>query len=130
MKSTLCIYLIIAVVIITSCSHCEDDAADNIAVQYRIHVDEPIITEIEYINAYGQVVSENITGESVTVWHRTEFVDESFNAYKRVKFLNVSNGPVNYTLRLFVGGNLVHKKEGSVLPESGGTDEIQYSVLD
>jgi hypothetical protein len=126
------IYLAVIICILTSCSHCEDDSPgnDNKAVLYRINVDEPIISEVQYMDANGQIISENVAGESIISWHRTEFVDDAFHAYKKVKFLNISNTEVNYTLRLFVDGTMIHKKEGSVSPESEGTAEIQYSVLD
>jgi hypothetical protein len=126
--TTFCILLAI-IVINSSCSHCEDDgAADNIAIQYRINVDEPIIAQVQYRNANGEIISENMAGQALTSWHRIEYVDDPFQAYKKVQFLNISNGEVKYTLRLFVDGNLIHKKEGSISPESEGSDEIRYAL--
>jgi|GEM_PF-6395123 len=129
MKSATIICLAIVIGVITSCSHCED-SKDSKAVLYRINVDQPIIAEVQYRSADGQTVYENVTSHSIISWHRTEFVDNAFQPYKKVKFLNISNERVNYTLRLFVDGTMVHKKEGTIPPESEGTDEIQYSVID
>ncbi|MXN91101.1 hypothetical protein GR160_07645 [Flavobacterium sp. Sd200] len=132
MKSTsVSLFLALFVTLITSCSNCEDDGinVDNVAIQYRINIDEPIIAEVQYKNAAGELISEKIAGQTIH-WFRTEFIDEKFLAYKKVKFYNVSSGPVNYTLRLFVDGNMIQKKEGSISPESEVTDELQYSVLD
>ncbi|MDV6167140.1 hypothetical protein R1T16_01805 [Flavobacterium sp. DG1-102-2] len=123
---------ILTMIVVTSCSYCEDDSATNngIAVQYRINVDEPIIAEVQYRNSQDQIIVINISGQNDTMWHRTEFVSSPFQAYKSVKFLNVSNKSIDYTLRLFVDGTLVHTKAGSVLPESESAEQVQYSILD
>jgi hypothetical protein len=122
---------LLAVALLMGCSHKDDDpAADDILVQYRVNVDQPIIENISYRQADGQVVAEVEPLHETTLWHTTEYIDEPFDAHKEVRFFNDGTVEVPYKLSLFVGGHLVEVKEGLVQPQAVEIALLQYSVLD
>jgi hypothetical protein len=117
--------LLIALTLTTSC-FC-DDTPNTTSVQYRINVEHPVITEVFYRQADGNIISENTSLEDKTIWHTTEYVRTPFETYQSTIFLNNSKETVEYKLSLFVNGKLARTKEGTILQGVREIAEIKYS---
>ncbi|KGO94200.1 hypothetical protein [Flavobacterium subsaxonicum] len=113
-----------------SCSHgdeSEDD--DNVFIQYRINVAEPVIAGVIYRDATGNLITEEGTSvAALEEWYEFEHVEPPFNAHKQVRFVNNGAQPVPYTLSIFVEGELIKTEEGHVAPQAEEVALIEYNV--
>ncbi|RZJ71878.1 MAG: hypothetical protein EOO45_11390 [Flavobacterium sp.] len=94
-------------------------------VEYRITVDEPVITRISYRNASGNIVNAPETLTGLTAWAKpVSDVDAPFNAKLEMEFESPVGSPVDYTMGIYVDGVLKHSSNGAA---SGSADiDLEY----
>lgn len=111
-----------------SCT-CGDDADQNntIGVQYRVTVNTLVISQVRYRQTDGSTVKE-YPSHGIQQWHTTEFIDKDFAAELEVTFINNSQDNEDYTLRLFVNGQLKAVESGTIAPGTTQDAELSFKV--
>jgi len=114
-----------------SCSElCDTDEADTAALQYRVTVEKPIIAGVSYRDANGTIVSTDADFLNLKLWYTHVNVEAPFNALKQVVLVNNYTEEVSYNLGIYLDGELIETKNGSVLPQEQETAIIQYTITD
>ena len=101
MKATLRLFIIALIAISAfSCSSSDDDSGTK--VKYAILAEDPIITNIAYKKANGDIV--NVTNQTGPEWQKTVSVELPFDAELSVTFNNTTSHTSTYTLMMYIDG--------------------------
>lgn len=125
----------VALVVITATSCSDDDSNPNNqnnpgaghAIEYKLTVASPTVTAISYKNAEGNIISTPESLAGTTTWSKTVNVpDEDFDAYLRFEAESPAGSPTQYSMQIYVDGNLKQSDSGNAI---GSSDiEISYDL--
>lgn len=83
-----------------------DPETETHEVQYKITIQEPIITGISYTEANGQTTSVTDSFEGITTWSKTIEVESPFAAEVNLEFESQAGFSRQYKLEIYVDGQL------------------------
>lgn len=87
------------------------------SVEYKVTIQEPIITAISYTDANGQTASVTDSFEGVKTWSKTIEVEAPFNAEVKLEFSSPGGFSRNYQLEIYVDGVLTRLDNSSASGE-------------
>lgn len=88
-------------------------------VEYKISIQNPVLTSISYRNAAGEMVEVTQSLEEMTTWATTIETEAPFTATVQMEY--DTQWAISYAMQIFVDGELKHSTSnvagGSVNPE-------------
>ena len=129
-------FLIVALPLMFVTVSCSDDDSssnnnnnnngDSHEIEYRLTIEDPVLTSLSYTNAEGNIVAADESLEELTTWSKTIEADAPFSARMEMEFETMAGSPRTYSMQIFVDGELMHYNND--MGSGNVYAELQYNI--
>ena len=81
-------------------------------VMYKVTIEDPVMTNISYRDAEGNMIAATESLDELTTWSKTIEAEGPFSARIEMEFETMAGSPRDYSLQIYVDGELMHSTSG------------------